>query len=67
MDLELLAVMVFWEIISLCLLINLWSGKGNTINKILSSLVLIIPFLGPIIFVCVIEPPVGSYYEQNNG
>lgn len=67
MDVEFLVIIAIWEIVSLCFLIDLWKRKIKVFNKILFSLVLIVPFLGPIIFVCIIDsPPDGPDYHPSN-
>jgi hypothetical protein len=61
MDVSFIVIIGFSEIISLCCLVNLWRGQSNIFVKILWSLILIIPILGPTFYGAMYPSPPESH------
>lgn len=57
MDLDLALALAGPRLLSLACLVNLWRGGGRTWPKLFWSVVAVAPFVGPLLYVVLREPP----------
>ncbi len=55
------------EIISLVLIFKTWAGNDHKVLKIILSVAILIPFLGPLLYFFVADVPSNSLVPKNNG